>query len=662
MPGGSWTRLAAEVADDLRDLALGESAVACLGPLQHRLGQLLVGGDLVSGEPVLDVGEAAHGTDLDLLRHAHLARRHAAVDAVGEPAVALPLRLDDGGGMHAGGGAERVLAGDGIVHRQRVSGDARRQLDEAHQCRHVARTVEGMVEQLQVDEELVAGRVAHALADARRAAVQARRSRGARRQRVGQGEAAVVVAVPVEPDVGTGHLARELHQRGRALGGGVPDRVAETEAARARLDGALEEAPQIVRLAAGRVLGHVGDGEPFLHREGDGFDRLLLDETEVPLLGVLPDGRAADEGVDLERHAGLLLHLGGGRDVGDHGAAGDVEADGQFCVALLFGEPLHRGALVRARAGEADVELVDAQRVEQVEDLDLRLDGRVDGAGALDAVAQRLVEHDRLGQPPRTARPVPVVKQVLHVRMIPRYADSTSSAIPWPPPMHAEPTPRFAPRRFSSYRRCDVMRAPDAASGWPTAMAPPSTLVRSRGRPSSFSTARYCGANASFTSKRSKSFREASCRSNARRTAGAGPMPMIDGSQPEMPHPSSLPMGFKPFRSAKARVARMSAPAPSQMPLAAPAWMTPSFLNTLGSLARPSTVVSGRLCSSRANCTVAPFFAGSSMGAISSESRPASCAAAKRFCERTLYSSTSRCAMLYLAARFSAVMAMGRPV
>ena len=36
----------------------------------------------------------------------------------------------------------------------------------------------------------------------------------------------------------------------------------------------------------------------------------------------------------------------------------------------------------------------------------------------------------------------------------------------------------------------------DAPRGWPTASAPPSTLVRSRGRPSSFSTAKYCAANA----------------------------------------------------------------------------------------------------------------------------------------------------------------------
>ena len=48
----------------------------------------------------------------------------------------------------------------------------------------------------------------------------------------------------------------------------------------------------------------------------------------------------------------------------------------------------------------------------------------------------------------------------------------------------------------SSCTRCAAIREPDAPRGWPTASAPPSTLVRSRGRPSSFSTAKYWAANA----------------------------------------------------------------------------------------------------------------------------------------------------------------------
>ena len=91
------------------------------------------------------------------------------------------------------------------------------------------------------------------------------------------------------------------------------------------------------------------------------------------------------------------------------------------------------------------------------------------------------------------------------------------------------------------------MRVPVAASGWPIAMAPPWTLVFSRSRPSSFSTARYCGANASFTSTRSicSSFIPAFC--SALRAAGAGPIPMYLGSTPATAHATSRPRGFRPW-------------------------------------------------------------------------------------------------------------------
>src|SRR5207237_4443737 len=81
--------------------------------------------------------------------------------------------------------------------------------------------------------------------------------------------------------------------------------------------------------------------------------------------------------------------------------------------ALLPREPLHRRALVRARPGKTDVELRDAELVEQVQDLDLRLDGRIDGGRTLDAVAQGLVQHLRLRELSQLRRAVPVVEEVL---------------------------------------------------------------------------------------------------------------------------------------------------------------------------------------------------------------------------------------------------------
>lgn len=54
---------------------------------------------------------------------------------------------------------------------------------------------------------------------------------------------------------------------------------------------------------------------------------------------------------------------------------------------------------------------------------------------------------------------------------------------------------------LSSWTRWAVMRVPEAPRGWPTAIAPPLTLLFSGSRPRALATARYWGANASFTWK-----------------------------------------------------------------------------------------------------------------------------------------------------------------
>lgn len=103
---------------------------------------------------------------------------------------------------------------------------------------------------------------------------------------------------------------------------------------------------------------------------------------------------------------------------------------------------------------------------------------------------------------------------------------SRMMAMPWPPPMQAEPTAYLPPRRLlkqtakiiqsnlmnrelllytarigdlSSWTRWAVIRVPEAPRGCPMAIAPPLTLVFSGSRPRALATARYWGANASFT-------------------------------------------------------------------------------------------------------------------------------------------------------------------
>ena len=62
---------------------------------------------------------------------------------------------------------------------------------------------------------------------------------------------------------------------------------------------------------------------------------------------------------------------------------------------------------------------------------------------------------------------------------------STTTAMPWPPPMHADARPQRLPRRRSSLRSVSVRRAPLAPSGCPSAIAPPFTFSFARSTPSS---------------------------------------------------------------------------------------------------------------------------------------------------------------------------------
>ena len=60
------------------------------------------------------------------------------------------------------------------------------------------------------------------------------------------------------------------------------------------------------------------------------------------------------------------------------------------------------------------------------------------------------------------------------------YTVSINMAPPCPPPMHSVAMPCLTPSRFIALTRCSTMRLPLAPTGWPSPMAPPSTLSLSR--------------------------------------------------------------------------------------------------------------------------------------------------------------------------------------
>src|SRR6516165_239105 len=109
---------------------------------------------------------------------------------------------------------------------------------------------------------------------------------------------------------------------------------------------------------------------------------------------------------------------------------------------------------------------------------------------------------------------------------------SISSAMPWPPPMHAAAIPSRSRARLSSRASVIASRTPVAPSGWPMAIAPPLTLSLASSMPSSRAQAITWAPNASLISKRSMSASLWPARSSTALMAGTGPMPMISGGTP----------------------------------------------------------------------------------------------------------------------------------
>ena len=133
-------------------------------------------------------------------------------------------------------------------------------------------------------------------------------------------------------------------------------------------------------------------------------------------------------------------------------------------------------------------------------------------------------------------------------------------------------------------------------------------------------------------STKSISSRDNPALSSASLEAGAGPIPITCGSTPTKPHEMIRPKGSIPFASAHSALARIAVAEPSPMPLALPAVTKPSSLKYGLRAERPSTVVSGRMCSS-ALYVVSPFLVLSPTPVTSMSKRPSSHAALALCCE-----------------------------
>ena len=105
-------------------------------------------------------------------------------------------------------------------------------------------------------------------------------------------------------------------------------------------------------------------------------------------------------------------------------------------------------------------------------------------------------------------------------------------AMPMPPPMQSVISAVALPVRSSSSRAVPIRQAPVAPSGWPSAIAPPLTLMRAGSMPSLRAVWSGTVAKASLISQRSMSETAIPAFFSALAEAGAGAVSMITGSAP----------------------------------------------------------------------------------------------------------------------------------
>src|SRR5699024_10205199 len=159
---------------------------------------------------------------------------------------------------------------------------------------------------------------------------------------------------------------------------------------------------------------------------------------------------------------------------------------------------------------------------------------------------------------------------------------SNIPAAPIPTPIHIVTIPYFdSGLRFLSASSLAVSIAPDAPSGWPREIAPPSTFVLSISSPACLIDAAVWEANASFSSIKSMSSTDKPVGSSTSGMAYAGPIPMILGSTPTALNPTKRAIGVTPRLYTFSPDITTTNPAPSVSGADVPAVTVPSALKTV---------------------------------------------------------------------------------
>jgi len=218
------------------------------------------------------------------------------------------------------------------------------------------------------------------------------------RERIRDGEAAVVVAMPVDPNLFARGLHDffdgEFHQVVGAARRGMADRIAQDDCARPRTDRCRIERDDRGRIGANRVFRHVHDRQARVGGEAHGFVRGALQVIDGPILDEAADRARTEKHRGFDRPAHALADVDHRLDVLLMGAAAHIRANLHARTDDLPREGFGIGKRTRPRARQADIDQVDAKRFHQMQDFDFFADRGIAHRRILQAVAQRfVVEH-----------------------------------------------------------------------------------------------------------------------------------------------------------------------------------------------------------------------------------------------------------------------------
>src|ERR1700722_668226 len=309
------------------DFGVGQDSGGLFGGGQDAIHFVFVGGDFVAFEPEHHVGFPAHRADFDDLVEAEEMGGDATVDDVGQGWVAVK-GFDDGRGVDAGRGAEGVVADDRIIRRDRgvrrdgdffaIFLEAREiAIDQAHQA--------------QVDEHEFHRRVADTLAERICCGVDLICAAGDGCERIGDGETAIVVSVPVDANVLAAGLDDfvdgKFDEVVGALRRGVTDGIAKNNGARTVVDSGRVETLYRFPVGANRVFGDEHRRQVVFDDELDGFFGGALEVIDGPVFDEAADRAGTEECRGFDGDADALRNFGDGADVGFDGTRGAVRAD-----------------------------------------------------------------------------------------------------------------------------------------------------------------------------------------------------------------------------------------------------------------------------------------------------------------------------------------------